>query len=133
MNLKIKKRNIVFICATAVLITISAFFLLKGNNEPAEAYYFVFNPCGSCSDTDEFAEEIFAELYDEALQNNKTLNIRLYNAFKSEAAYMELCEKHGIEPERRWPALIIGNKSLAGINDIRENARKTLRDYIRGR
>ena len=96
-------------------------------SSPVKIYLFYFNACASCNDENEFLDYLYGVLRDEA--QNKPYKLYAYNVFKSDAYYLELCAKKGIQPKKDWPVMIIGDQALYGITQIEDNILQTFIRY----
>ncbi len=122
-----KKKSIFILLCFLSLLT---FFGCSVKNEPVKLYYYYFNACGSCNES-----EKFYDMTSSALKgiDNSQYTIITVNTFKEampESLKLFLDANNMKAEDISYPILVSGNDYIMGLENIEKNIRELLLSSI---
>lgn len=130
--MKIKTWYMLFICCLLLVGTGSA-AAVEGDEKSYRLEYYQYNSCASCSPQEEFYQIMIEELGE--LGKEYPYVVHEYNPFhlEDQNRMKEQAQKLGVSlASVNEPALIIGNRMLVGLDEIRMEVQTVYREYVTG-
>jgi hypothetical protein len=98
---------------------------VQASQMPLEVYFVYDNGCRTCEDAEEFSRFFTEEV--EGVPDTAEYTLHAINLFQTgtKQTFLELCEAAGVDGSSlKFPVVFIGDKYLAGGDEIREHTRE---------
>ncbi len=121
------KKNIYILLCFLSLLT---FFGCSVKSEPVKLYYYYFNACGACNESEKFYDMASSAL--KGIDNSK-YDIITVNTFKEtmpESLKLFLDDNNMKAEDISYPILVSGNNYIMGLENIEKNMRELLLSSI---
>jgi len=122
-----------FLCCMLLVCGIRGTAAAENETEPIRLEYYQYNSCASCSPQEAFYQIMIEELGE--LGKEYPYVVHEYNPFhlEDQSRMKEQAQMLGVSlASVNEPVLIIGNRMLVGLDEIRMNVQAVYREYVTG-